>query len=122
MPSTLKVKLGRDQTLSLDGSVLEGVREVDIDLDMKTVDATSYEHGVASTLPIAIDATVRVLIYWAEDYEKFADKLNQHPPEPMSLAISNCPTIRCLPVKVAVKQPIDGVLAWEVTLKAFYAA
>lgn len=122
MPSTLKVKLGRDQTLSLDGSVLEGVREVDIDIDMKTVDATSFEHDVASTLPISADASIRVLIYWAEDYDKFADKLNKHPVEPMTLTISNCPTIRCVPVKVAIKQPIAGVLAWEVTLKPFYAA
>lgn len=122
MPSTLKVKLGRDQTLSLDGSVLDGVREVDIDIDYRTVDATSFEHNVASTLPLVADASIRVLIYWKDNYDLFDAKFNLHPPQPMTLAISNCPTIRCVPVKVAIKQPIAGVLAWEVTLKPFYAA
>jgi hypothetical protein len=115
-----KVKLGRDQTLSLDGAVLEGVREVDVDIDMKTQEVTSYWHDVSSTLPISVDATVKLLIYWADDWNQIASKFNQHPPQAVTLAISNGPTIRCVPVKASIKQPIAGVLAWEVTLKPFY--
>lgn len=119
MPGTSKVKLGRDQTLSLDGAVLEGVREVEVGVDMKTTEVTSWEHDATSTLPLSIDVSVRLLIYWASDYVLFADKLNKHPPEPMTLAISNVGSVQCVPTGVAIKQPIDGVLAWEVSLKLF---
>lgn len=112
-----KVKLGRDQTISLDGVVLEGVRELDVDLDMSTHDVTAWWHDWKSTLPLAADATVKVLIYWQENYDDFYRKFNKHPPERMELSISNVGFVPCVPVKVSVKQPIAGVLAWEVTLK-----
>jgi len=112
-----KVKLGRDQVISLDGIVLEGVRDVDVDIDMSTHDVTSWWHGWKSTLPLAGDVTIKVLVYWAENYEDFYDKFNKHPPERMDLSITNAVSCGCIPVKIAVKQPIAGVLAWEVTLK-----
>lgn len=111
------VKLGRDQVLMLDGTVLEGVRELDIDIDMATHDVTSWWHDWKSTLPIAADATVKVLVYWKENYDDFYDKFNRHPTEPMRLTISNVGGGDFVPVKIAVKQPLQGVLAWEVTLK-----
>lgn len=113
------VKLGRDQTITLDGNVLLGTRDIDIDIDTKTVEATAWDHEWVSTLPLAVDATVKLLIYWGSDYANFASKLNKHPPEPMTLAITNCPSVRCVPVKVGIKVPLPGVLAWEVTLKLF---
>jgi hypothetical protein len=112
-----QVKLGRDQVLKLDGVVLEGVRELDVDMDMSTHDVTSWWHGWKSTLPIAQDATIKVLIYWAENYADFNGKFNVHPPQPMTLEISNVGSGDFVPVKVSVKQPLQGVLAWEVTLK-----
>lgn len=112
-----KVKLGRDQVLLLDGIALEGVRELDVDIDMSTHDVTAWWHGWKSTLPLAADVTCKVLIYWKENYDDFAGKLNKHPPEQMTLGISNVFNVDCVPVKVTVKQPIAGVLAWEVTLK-----
>jgi hypothetical protein len=112
-----KVKLGRDQVLTLDGTVLEGVRELDIDMAMSTHDVTSWWHGWKSTLPLAADASVKVLIYWQENYADFAEKFNKHPPDPLTLGISNVGEADYVPVNIAVKQPIAGVLAWEVTLK-----
>lgn len=112
-----KVKLGRDQVLTLDGVVLEGVRELDVDMDMSTQDVTAWWHGWKSTLPLAQDATVKVLIYWQENYDDFAAKFNVHPPDPMTFGIGGVGSGDFVPVKVAVKQPLDGVLAWEVTLK-----
>lgn len=117
--ATQKVKLGRDQVLTLDGKVLEGVREVDLDVSTKTVDVTSWVSFNASTLPIVSDATIRLLIYWKEDWDKLSDKINQHPPKPVTLGISNAYTIRCIPSGVKIMQPIAGVLAWEVTLKPY---
>lgn len=114
-----KVKLGRDQVLSLDGVVLEGVREVDVDVDSRTVDVTPWSSQYASTLPLVLDGTIRLLIYWKEDWDKVNAKLHKFPPQPIQLAVSNFFTIRCLPVSAKVMQPIAGVLAWEVTLKAY---
>lgn len=111
------IKLGRDQVLTLDGIPLEGVRDLDLDVDMSTHDVTSWWHGWKSTLPLAGDVTVKVLIYWKDNYDYFDDKLNKHPPDPMTLGISNAYSVKCMPVKVVIKQPIAGVLAWEVTLK-----
>lgn len=111
------VKLGKDQSISLDGVVLEGVREFDLDIDMQTHDVTAWWHNWRSTLPVLGDVTVRVLIYWGETYEFFAEKLNKVPPEPMRFFITNVGSCECVPTKVSIKQPIDGVLAWDVTLK-----
>lgn len=114
-----KVKLGRDQVLSLDGTVLEGVRELDVDIDMTTQDITSWNHAWKSTLPLSADCTVKVLIYWKDDYDSFWGKFNKHPPQPLKLAISNVGSVQVLPAKIAVKQPMQGVLAWEVTLRMY---
>lgn len=119
MPTLNKIRLGRDQVLTLDGVVLEGVREVDVELDSRTVDITPWDGQYASTLPLVLDATLRLLIYWTEDYQKVASKFHKFPPQPVMLGISSVATIRCLPVNVKVVEPINGVVAWEVTFRAY---
>lgn len=112
-----KVKLGREQTLTLDGAPLVGVREVDISLDYQTADVTSFEHRFVSTLPIREDCTLRMLIYHQEDYDRVQAKLNQHPPQPVTIQVSNVGQAKFVPTAVKIAQPIDGVMAWDVTLK-----
>ena len=112
-----KVKLGKDQTISIDGTLLEGTREVDIDLELKTHDISSWDHAFASTFGTSLDATARLTIYWKEDYDRLHSKLTQHPPSPLAVNISNVGTVYCLPVSVRVTQPINNVLAWEVVLR-----
>jgi len=112
-----KVKLGKDQTISVDGSVLAGTREVEVEFNLKTTEITSWNHQWASTLATTRDATIKLTIYWAEDYASIAPKLNQHPPVPMTVFISNVGTLYCVPTAVKIVQPISGVVAWEVTLQ-----
>ncbi len=112
-----KVKLGKDQTISIDGALLEGTREVEVDFNLKTTEVTSWEHQWTSTLGTAFDATIKLTIYWKEDYDVLHSKLTTHPPTPVAVAISNVGTIYCLPTAVRIVQPIDGVLAWDVTLQ-----
>lgn len=114
------IKLGRDQVLTLDGVILEGVRELEVDIDAKTFEVTSYEHPWASTLTLTRDITVKLLVYWQSNYDAFAAKFYSDVPTPMSLGISNVGSVRCMPVKVSIKQPISGVMAWEVTLKSHW--
>lgn len=97
--------------------VAEGTRELDVDIDAKTVDVTNFGHAWISTLPLAKDVTVKVLIYWANNYDKFATKFYADVPQPLDLGITNVGTMKAMPVKVTIKQPLVGVMAWEVTLK-----
>lgn len=117
MPTT--VVLGRDQSLTLDGVVLEGTREFEIDIDMKTADVTAWHHKWTETLPLVGDVTIKLLIYWKDNYSNFDDKLNKHPAERMKLEVSNAGTFYCVPTQVGIKGPINGVMAWDVTLKLY---
>lgn len=120
MPTnTTKIKLGRDQELRLDGEILEGVRELDLDVTSKTMDVTSWKDSLASTLVVAADVSIRVLIYWLKDYQRIEAKYLLHPPEAMSMSISNFGTFRVVPEKIRGGQPINGVVSWEVTFKTF---
>lgn len=112
-----KVKLGKDQIISLGGAALEGTREVEIDFNLKTTDITAWNHQYASTLGTSFDAAIKLTIYWKQDYDTLHPKLTQHPPTPLQVVISNVGTIYCLPTAVRIVQPISGVLAWEVTLQ-----
>ncbi len=112
-----KVKLGKDQTLSIDGTPLQGTREVDVDLSLKTTEVTSWDHQYASTLGTAIDGTIKLTIYWSDDYAIIRPKLFAHPPVPVRVDITNVGFLYCLPTSVRIVQPINGVLAWEVTMQ-----
>lgn len=114
MPTIL---LGRDQTLTIDGVVAEGTREVDVDISTKDCKVTSFEHAWESTLTLTREATLKVLIYGQEVYDAFASKFNAFPPQPVTIAISNVGTGKFLQQSVRIVQPIDGVMAWEVTFK-----
>lgn len=113
------IVLGRDQVITLDGSPLEGVREVSIDVDYKTVDVTSWSDRFASTLPIAMDATVRLLIYGQDEWGMVKAKMDADPPEYVTLGITNGYDVRCVPVSAKIAQPIAGVVAYDVTFKAY---
>lgn len=112
-------KLGKDQTLSLDGAPLEGVRDVDISVDMQEADITSFEHSISSTLPVRESRTVNLIIYHEADWLKIKDNVAQQPPKSLKLAISAWDVGDFVPTSYRVKQPINGVVAWEVTLKSF---
>jgi hypothetical protein len=116
--TTTKIKLGRDQVITLDGTPLEGVREVDFDLTSKTVDITSWVDDTTSTLPLHQDLSVRMLIYWQEDYDRIYEKWNKHPPEPMDVDISAFGKYRMVPESIKGGQPIAGVVSWEVTFRS----
>ena len=114
MPS---IVLGRNQTLSIDGTVLEGVREIDISIDTRTQDVTAWNHDWASTLVMAADVTIGFKLLWSENYSAIGAKFNQHPPQPLTVDISNAGSAKFLPTNVKLGMPIDGVMSWDVTLK-----
>lgn len=114
MPS---IVLGRDQNLSVDGTVLDGVREIDISVDLKTQDVTAWNHAWCSTLATHADVTIAFKVLWSESYSTIGAKLNQHPPQPLTVAITNAGSAKFLLTNVKIGLPIDGVMAWDVTMK-----
>lgn len=115
-----QIVLGKDQVLTLDGVALDGVREVDVDIDTTSVDVTPWHSPWRSHLPVLGDATLRILIYWKSTWGTFAAKLLQNPPVPMTLAVSNGFVWKVLVAGIKVQQPIAGVVAWEVTFKPYW--
>lgn len=115
-----RILLGRDQSITIDGVVAEGTRELDVDIGTKTIDVTHWTHPVESTHVLSAAISIRVLIYWAECYEKFAARFNRHPPRPFVLGITGAGSARVVPTNVTIKQPITGVVAWEVTCRPYY--
>jgi hypothetical protein len=112
-----QVKLGKDQQISLDGVPLEGARDIELDLSLRTTEVTSWEHQWASTLQTHIDCSIKLVLYWKEDYARIKPKLTEHPVVPLQLSVANVFSFYVVPVAVKIVCPLDGVLAWEVTLK-----
>lgn len=118
MPTTT-ILLGKNQKVSLDGQALDGVREIDIEVETRTVDVTPWNSPNASTLPLLADATVRMLIYTVEDWGKVKAKFLKWPPQRIQMSVTNAYDVPCLPVGVKVVGPINGVVAYEVVLRLY---
>jgi len=114
-----RVVLARNQQVTLNGSVLEGTRDVDIEASTRTHDVTSWEHSGTSTLVTGADFTVKFLIYWQENFRSLVANFNSQPPVPMDLSIGGAGSVKVVPTNIAIKQPIGGVVAWEVTCRTF---
>lgn len=112
-----RVILGRNQSVTIDGATVEGTRDIDVEAGGKSFDITSWEHAFSSTLVVSTDITIKVLIYWKENFDTFAGKFNQHPPQPFRLGISGIGTWRVVPANISVKSGVGGNVAWEVTCK-----
>lgn len=112
-----RVILGRNQSVTIDGSTVEGTRDIDVDVGGKSFDITSWQDRFSSTLVVSTDVTMKVLIYWAENFDLFAGKFNQHPPQPFNLGISGVGTWRVVPTNIGIKSSVTGNVAWEVTCK-----
>lgn len=112
-----RVLLGRDQQVRIDGVIAEGTRDLDIELAGHEHDITGPDHAWSSTLVIRAGMTVRVLILWQENYVRFARLFNTHPVRPFVLSIDGFVPVRMVATNVAIRQPIAGAVAWEVTCK-----
>jgi hypothetical protein len=114
-----RVLLSRDQVVRIDGVIAAGTRDLDVDIAGQEVDVTSWEHAIGSTLVLSSKITIRLLILWAENYVRFAQYFNIHPPRGFVLSIDGYVPVRMVTTNVAIRQPITGVVAWEVTCKPY---
>lgn len=111
------IVLGRDQTLSIDGTTAEGTRELEVSISTKTHDASGPWDKWSSTLVVSADASVRITIYGSEVYDTVMAKFNQHPPQRLQLNISGVGDAPFVVTDVQARQPINSVCSWDVTLK-----
>lgn len=115
-----RIVLGRNQVMTLNSAPIRGMRDFDLDLSGKEFDITNWEHEWASSIVIAATATVKLLIYWEENYQTFASLFNKHPAtrQLVKLAVAGLFNGQFTVSNVQVKSPINGNVAWEVTLKS----
>jgi hypothetical protein len=109
--------LGRDQTVSIDGSLSTGTREVEVDIAGRTMDLTGVDHYTSSTLVLGMDVTAKLLVYDPDIYSSLVSKMVSFPPQTVALDISGAGQGKFVIEKIAAKQPIDGVSSWEITFK-----
>ncbi len=115
-----RIVLGRNQTMTLNGQTIEGLREFDVDMTGKEFDITNWRHQWTSSIVICASATVKLLIYWEENYQTFANLFNKHPAtsQLVRLAVAGLFSGQFSVSNVQAKSPINGNAAWEVTLKS----
>jgi predicted secreted protein len=115
-----RIVLGHNQVMTLNGAAIQGMRDFDLDLSGKEFDITNWQHAWTSSIVICASATVKLLIYWEENYATFASKFNKHPAtgQLLTLAVAGLFSAQFSVSNVQVKSPINGNVAWEVTLKS----
>jgi hypothetical protein len=116
MPTT-NVKLGHNQKFRLDGFVMEGTRDVEVSIDTKQHDVTAWDHSWTSTLPLQTDVTIRTTLYWQREIGRIWSKFNKHPPQKVNLSIDGVISGPFVPVEMQIANPLNGVLAYDVTFK-----
>jgi predicted secreted protein len=115
-----RIVLGRNQTMTLNGQTIEGLREFDVDMTGTEFDITNWRHQWTSSIVICASATVKLLIYWEENYQTFVTLFNKHPAtsQLVRLAVAGLFSGQFSVSSVQAKSPINGNAAWEVTLKS----
>lgn len=114
-----RIVLGRNQVMTLNGTAVQGLRDFDLDVAGKEVDITDWQHAWASSFVVSASATLKLLVYWQENYAAFAELFNKHPPisQSVRIAVAGLFDAYFVVSNVQVKSPINGNVAWEVTLR-----
>jgi predicted secreted protein len=115
-----RIVLGHNQVMTLNGAAIQGMRDFDLDLSGKEFDITNWQHQWTSSIVLCASATVKLLIYWEENYRTFQNLFNKHPAtnQLVRLAVAGLFSGQFSVSNVQVKSPINGNVAWEVTLKS----
>lgn len=114
-----RIVLGRTQAMEMNGTAIEGLRDFDVSFAGREFDVTHWSHGWTSSVVLFSSATLKLLIYWQDNYVAFADLFNKHPvnEQRVNLSVAGLFSGQFVVTDVQVKSPIDGNVAWEVTLK-----
>lgn len=121
---TSRIKLGHNQTFTVDDTPYEGVREIDVDVTSREVDVTMWDQPWASTLPLVTDATLTVKLYYADEMSAIWQNMTApHPKTPLTLEITDSVsnsvllTLKAVVSSVRVGFPMGGVVPHDVTFR-----
>ena len=114
-----KVRLARDQSITVDGIVLLGTRDFELDQEVDGVDVTPWQATGAAELTLVESATLTLQVYYVEALQRLAAKWNAFPPEPVEVAIPYVGTGKFIVRNIKYAGPFAGVLAYTVTLKSW---
>jgi len=114
---TSRIKLGHNQTFTVDGTPYEGVREIDVDVTSREVEVTQWDKPWASTLPLVMDATLTVKLYYPDEMAPIWQNMTAHPKTPLSLVITGLLTLKAVVSSVRVGCPMGGVVPHDVTFR-----
>jgi hypothetical protein len=78
-----KVLLARNQSISVNGRVLLGTRDFDIDVDSDAVDVTPWDSGFRGEMPLTEMTTITLQVYHLDEVALFMAAWNQFPPQPL---------------------------------------
>lgn len=115
-----RVVLGRNQVMTLNGSPIYGLRDFDVEMTGRDYDVTHWTHAWTSSVVLCASATLKLVILWDDNYQTFAGLFNKHPVnnQVVRLAVAGLFSGQFVVGNVSVQSPINGAVAWEVTLKS----
>lgn len=104
--------LGRDQTVTVD-NVMAGVREIELEVASKSTNVTAFDEEWETTLVLSRRVRVRLTALTKDVFDVVWPKFNSHPPQTLSISITNVGTVTVVPVSVTAGVPINGLLTWD---------
>lgn len=114
-----KVRLARKQQITLDGVVLLGTRDFDVDQELDGVDVTPWQSSGTAELTLCESATLTLQVYHLEDAQRIAQKWNKFPPEPVEISIDGVGTGKFIVKTIKHNGGFDGVLAYTFSFKSW---
>jgi len=111
-----KVLLARNQSISVNGRVLLGTRDFDIDVDSDAVDVTPWDSGFRGEMPLTEMTTITLQVYHLDEVALFMAAWNQFPPQPLTVSVIGA-TANFVIQKLKISGQFSGLIAYEVVLK-----
>lgn len=114
-----KVRLARKQQISVDGVVLQGTRDFDVEQELDGVDITPWRASGTAELTLCESATLSLQVYHLEDAKRLAAKWNKFPPEPVEISISGVGTGKFVVKSIKHDGGFTGLLSYTFTFKSW---
>lgn len=114
-----KVRLARDQVITVDGVILQGTRDFELTQDLDGVDVTPWTASGTAQITLCESATLKLQIYHLEDVQRIGATWNKFPPQPLEISITRVGAGRFIVSNLTSSGQFGQVLSYTVTLKSW---
>lgn len=111
-----KVRLGRSQSITVNGRVLLGTRDFDLDVDSDSFDVTPWDSDYRGEMPLTESTTITLQVYHLDEVALFMAAWNRFPPRPLRVAVLGV-RANFVVHKLKVSGQFNGLIVYEVVLK-----